>query len=136
VCGLYRDHNAGGNLRRWSKPNAYCNTDSHIHADSDRDVCTNGHSNGDGNANRNGASSNADAYGHGPAEAYPDAEAASDAAASSVAAGLIRTLKGGSSRQKLASSPPDGDPPLPTTILFFPRVEESPRRPFDVCSLS
>jgi hypothetical protein len=68
---------------------SYCHANGYCYCYSDSDGYCHANSNGDG-----------------AAEAYTDAQAASDASASSVVAGLIRTLKGGNSREKLASSPP------------------------------
>ncbi len=78
---------------------SYCYSDCYCYSDS------NGDSDSNGNANCDSAASNADGDGNGPAEACSNAETAPDAAA----APIVRKVFGGNSRDKLASSPPDGE---------------------------
>ena len=76
-----------------TNPHGDCYCDSYCYSDSN------------GNANCDSAASNADGDGNGPAEACSNAETAPDAAA----APIVRKVFGGNSRDKLASSPPDGE---------------------------
>jgi hypothetical protein len=94
----YRHANSNGDGYRHANSNGdsdcNCNCDCNSNTDSDHYSYSYGHANGDSDGNSNS-----------PPEAYTDPEAVPDAAASPI----VRNVFGGNSRDKLASSPPDGE---------------------------
>ena len=84
-------------------------TDGHGDSDTYTDGHTNSHSYGDGNSDSDPASSVANPNGHAPT--YADAQAAADASSAGASA-LTEPVKAGT-REKLASSPPQGGSAFP-----------------------